>query len=79
MHARSVAAAAIDSVIGELVQARLTASAEHIRSWLRDLPGPVAVAYEAVRPGSGWLARALIAAGVRYEVVAPSMLQRLAG
>ena len=47
VHARSVAAAAIDGVTGELVQAKLTPSYEHVRSWLEDLPGPVAVAYEA--------------------------------
>ena len=43
VHARSVAAAAIDGVTGELVQARLTPSHEHIRSWIGDLPGPVVV------------------------------------
>jgi len=32
VHARSGAAAAIDGVTGELVQARLTPSPEHIRS-----------------------------------------------
>jgi transposase len=47
VHARSVAAAAIDGVTGELVQAELTPSYDHIRSWLQDLPGPVAVTYEA--------------------------------
>jgi hypothetical protein len=52
VHARSVAAAAIDGVTGELVKARLTPSHEHIRSWLGDLPGPVAVAYEAGPTGS---------------------------
>jgi transposase len=78
VHARSVAAAAIDGVTGELVQARLTPSHEHIRSWLADLPGPVAVAYEAGPTGFG-LSRALAAAGVRCEVVAPSKLQRPSG
>jgi len=46
VHARSVAAAAIDGVTGELVQAKLTPSYDHIRSWVGDLPGPVAVAGE---------------------------------
>ena len=78
VHARSVAAAAIDGVTGELVQARLTPSHDHIRSWLADLPGPVAVAYEAGPTGFG-LARSLAAAGVRCEVVAPSKLQRPSG
>ena len=47
VHARSVAAAAIDGVTGELVQAKLTPSHQHIRSWIRELSGPVAATYEA--------------------------------
>lgn len=78
MHARSVVAAAIDGDTGELIEARLTAAHEQIRSWLADLAGPVAVAYEAGPTGFG-LYRALIAAGIRCEVVAPSMLQKPAG
>lgn len=78
VHARSVAAAAIDGVTGELFQAKLTPSYEHIRSWLTGLPGPVAVAYEAGPTGFG-LYRALSAAGLRCEVVAPSKLQKPAG
>lgn len=78
VHARSVAAAAIDGVTGELVQSRLTPSYQHIRSWLDDLPGPVAVAYEAGPTGFG-LYRHLTASGVRCEVVAPSKLQKPAG
>jgi transposase len=78
VHARSVAAAAIDGVTGELIQTRLTPSHEHIRSWLQGLPGPVAVAYEAGPTGFG-LSRALAVAGVRCEVVAPSKLQRPSG
>ena len=78
VHARSVAAAAIDGVTGELVQAKLTPSYDHIRSWIGDLPGPVAVAYEAGPTGFG-LHRSLSAAGVRCVVVAPSKLQRPSG
>jgi transposase len=78
VHARSVAAAAIDGVTGELVQTKLTASHDHVRSWIEDLPGPVAVAYEAGPTGFG-LCRALMAAGIRCEVVAPSKLQKPAG
>ena len=77
VHARSVAAAAIDGVTGELVQTKLTPSHEHIRSWLAGLHGPVAV-YEAGPTGLG-LSRSLNAAGIRCEVVAPSKLQRPAG
>ncbi len=75
VHARSVAAAAIDGVTGELVQARLTPSHEQIKAGLLALPGPVAVTYEAGPTGFG-LARALDAAGVRCVVAAPSKLQR---
>lgn len=78
VHARSVAAAAIDGVTGELVQARLTPSQEHIRSWIGDLPGPVAVTYEAGPTGFG-LYRHLTAAGIRCEVAAPSKLQKPSG
>ena len=78
VHARSVAAAAIDGVTGELFQSRLTPSYDHIRSWLADLPGPVAVAYEAGPTGFG-LYRSLTAAGIRCEVAAPSKLQKPAG
>jgi transposase len=78
VHARSVVAAAIDGVTGELIQTRLTPSHEHVRSWLAGLPGSVAVAYEAGPTGFG-LARSLAAAGIRCEVVAPSKLQRPSG
>lgn len=54
VHARSVAAAAIDGVTGELIQAESTPSYEHIRSWIQDLPGPVAVACEAGPTGFGF-------------------------
>ena len=78
VHARSVAAAAIDGVTGELVQTRLTPSHEHVCSWLAGLPGPVAVAYEAGPTGFG-LYRYLRTAGIRCEVVAPSKLHKPAG
>jgi transposase len=78
VHARSVAAAAIDGVTGELFQARLTPAHDHIRSWIGELPGPVAVTYEAGPTGFG-LYRALVTAGIRCEDAAPSKLQRPAG
>jgi transposase len=78
VHARSVAAAAIDGVTGELIQAKLTPSYDHIRSWVDDLPGPVALAYEAGPTGFG-LYRSLTAAGLRCEVAAPSKLQKPSG
>ena len=78
VHARSVAAAAIDGQTGELFRATLTPSFDQIRSWVWGLPGPVAVAYEAGPTGFG-LYRSLTVAGVRCQVVAPSKLQRPAG
>src|SRR3954470_18036188 len=78
VHARSVVAAAIDGVTGEVSQTRLTPSFEHIQEWIKQLPGPVAVAYEAGPTGFG-LYRALIGAGIRCEVVAPSKLHKPAG
>jgi transposase len=78
VHARSVVAAAIDGVTGELRRARLTPSHEHVRSWVAGLPGPVTVTYEAGPTGFG-LYRTLTAAGVRCVVAAPSKLQRPSG
>ena len=77
VHARSVAAAAIDGVTGEVFQTRLTPSCEHIGPGYRRLPGPVAVAYEAGPTGFG--IEALTDIGVRCEVVAPSKLQKPSG
>ena len=78
VHARSVAAAAIDGQTGEVWRARLTPSHDHIRSWIAGLPGPVAVTYEAGPTGFG-LYRTLTAAGVQCVVAAPSKLQRPSG
>jgi transposase len=78
VHARSVAAAAIDGVTGELFQARLTPSLEHILCWVGGLPGPAAVVYEAGPTGFG-LYRSLVAAGIRCEVAAPSRLHKPSG
>jgi transposase len=61
----------IDSEVGEIRTLRLSPKTESIVSWVRSLPGPVAVAYEAGPTGFA-LARALAAAGVRCEVVAAS-------
>ena len=73
VHARSVVAAAIDGVTGEVFKARLTPDHEDILRWVAGLSGPVAVTYEAGPTGFG-LYRALVAAGVRCEVAAPSKL-----
>jgi transposase len=78
VHAFSVRAAGLDTTTGQLLEQTLTPSAEHVRDWVRGLPGPAAVAYEAGPTGFG-LSRALTAAGIRCEVVAPSKLLRPAG
>jgi transposase len=78
VHARSVAAAAIDGSTGELFQTTLTPAHDHVRDWLHSLPAPVAVTYEAGPTGFG-LYRMLAAAGIRCEVAAPSKLPKPAG
>jgi transposase len=78
VHARSVAAAAIDGETGQVFRARLTPSHDQVTAWIAGLPGPVAVAYEAGPTGFG-LARALEASGLRCVVAAPSKLQRPSG
>jgi len=78
VHARSISASAIDTTTGELFKERLVPSNEVVIDWLRRLPGPVAVVYEAGPTGFG-LARAIDAAGMRCLVAAPSKLNRPAG
>ena len=78
VHARSVAAAGLDTVTGQVWEHRLRPDSAAIKTWLADLPGPVAVAYEAGPTGYG-LARDLIAAGIRCEVAAPSRIRRAPG
>src|SRR4051812_23595225 len=75
VHARSVVAEAVDWSTGQVFSARLTPAHNDALDWVRALPGPVAVTYEAGPTGFG-LARAFAAAGIRCEVVAPSKLQR---
>ena len=71
-------ACALDGDTGEVFQRRLTPDHGEILAWLGDLPGPVAVTYEAGPTGFG-LARSLTAAGIDCVVAAPSKLQRPAG
>jgi transposase len=78
VHARSVVACGLDAATGKLFERRLTPAHEDVLGWLRGLPAPVAVTYEAGPTGFG-LARALRAAGVRCQVAAPSKLQRPSG
>ncbi|MDT7710048.1 MAG: transposase [Pseudonocardiales bacterium] len=78
VHARSVVGCVIDNEGGEIATLRLSPKTDAIVDWVMSSPGPVAVTYEAGPTGFG-LARALAAAGVRCEVVAPSKLERPAG
>jgi transposase len=78
VHARSVVAAGLDGVTGEVFKQRLVPAGEVVVDWLRSLPGPVAVTYEAGPTGFG-LYRAISAAGLRCAVAAPSKLTRPAG
>ena len=78
VHARSVVAAAIDGVTGEVFRRRLVPDHGLIEAWVRSLPGPWRVTYEAGPTGFG-LARHLDAAGIETLVAAPSKLQRPSG
>lgn len=81
VHARSVRAAAIDVVSGEVVEARLPAVNAEVVAWVERVQGehgPARVAYEAGPTGFG-LARLFEAAGVPVTVAAPSKLLRPAG
>jgi transposase len=69
VHARSVVACGLDGQTGELFERM---------AWLRSLPGPVSVTYEAGPTGFG-LARFLTGQGIECLVVAPSKLQRPSG
>jgi len=81
VHARSVRAAAIDTVTGEVVQARLPGGNPATLAWVEAVDermGPVAAAYEAGPTGFG-LARELGRAGVPVTVAAPSKIIRPPG
>ena len=81
VHARSVQAAAIDTVTGELVERTVSPVTDQILAFVDELAvgrGPVRVTYEAGPSGYG-LARALLAAGQACQVAAPSKLLRPAG
>jgi transposase len=78
VHARSIVACGLDGRTGELFERRLTPDHGDVESWIRSLPGPVAVTYEAGPTGFG-LARYLVNAGIECQVAAPSRLQRPSG
>jgi transposase len=78
VHARSVVAEAVDWDSGQVFSRQLVPATDEVLAWVMGLPGPVAATYEAGPTGFG-LARALIGAGIRCEVVAPSKLERPPG
>jgi transposase len=78
VHALSVVAHAVDEESGRVERARLCPDHGEILGWLRQLRGPVRVAYEAGPTGFG-LARALADAQIECVVAAPSKLIRPAG
>ena len=78
VHARSVVACGLDGRSGELFERQLTPDHSEIESWIRSLPGPVSVTYEAGPTGFG-LARFLSGKGIECQVAAPSKLQRPSG
>jgi transposase len=78
VHARSVVACGLDGQTGELFERRLCPDHGEIIAWIRGLPGPVAVTYEAGPTGVG-LARFLRGQGIDCLVAAPSKLQRPPG
>lgn len=78
VHARSVVGCGLDGRTGELFECWLVPDHGEIGSWVRSLPGPVAVTYEAGPTGFG-LAWFLTGQGVECSVAAPSKLQRPCG
>ena len=71
VHARSVVAGVIDQGSGEVRSLRLPPGGEATVAWLKTLPAPVRVVYEAGPTGYG-LARACAGAGISCVVAAPS-------
>jgi transposase len=61
-----------------MFERRLTPDHGDVASWIRSLPGPVVVTYEAGPTGFG-LARFLASEGIECAVAAPSKLQRPSG
>src|SRR5580704_4854 len=68
VHARSVHAAAIDVMSGELRRARFGGGSEEVIAWLGELPKPLRGCYEAGPTGFA-LYRAAESAGVAVEVI----------
>ncbi len=71
VHARSVVAGVIDQGSGEVRWLRVPSECGATVGWLKTLPVPVRVVYEAGPTGYG-LARACAGAGISCVVAAPS-------
>ncbi|MCY7403347.1 MAG: hypothetical protein LH475_01715 [Cryobacterium sp.] len=78
MHARTIVGCAIDGRTGEIIHRKFSADLVEVLGWVRSLPGPQTVAYEAGPTGFG-LARLFVGAGIDCLVAAPSKLQRPTG
>ncbi len=78
VHARSIVAAGIDGVTGELFRRRLAPRPDAVIDWLATLPDPVAVTYEA-GPTGFELSRRLSDVGIRCVIAAPSKMARPSG
>jgi transposase len=74
VHARSVVAGVIDRGSGEVRSLRVPLGPDATVEWLKTLPGPVRVVYEAGPTGYG-LARACAEAGISCVVAAPSRIR----
>jgi transposase len=78
VHARSVVGRRSCVHTGEVFRRRLTPGNDDVIRWVRSLPEPSAVVYQAGPTGFG-LARACAAVGIRCQVTTPSKIQRPAG
>jgi transposase len=78
VHARSIVAGVLDAGSGELRTLWVSPRCEEAVAWLRELPAPVRVVYEAGPTGYG-LARVCGEAGILCMVAAPSKIPRAAG
>src|SRR5437870_12683478 len=74
VHARSVVAGVIDVGSGELRSPKVPLGPDATLTWLKTLPAPVRVVYEAGPTGYG-LARACAEAGISCVVAAPSRIR----
>src|SRR5438874_6378145 len=74
VHARSVVAGVIDQGSGQVRSLRVPPGPEATVAWLKTLPAPVRVVYEA-GPTGYWLARACAEAGISCAVAAPSKIR----